>query len=64
MYNDYYYDVLVAREKMDVMLSSETAWSTISGLDDDKVTEVAHTFLALLSTMTDRYALLPQPGHR
>lgn len=53
-----------AREKMDAMLISDTAWSTLSGLDDDKVTEVAHTFLALLSTMTDRYSLLPQPGHR
>ena len=49
---------------MDQMLISESAWYTLSGLDDNKVTEVAHTFLALISTMTDRYSLLPQPGHR
>ncbi|XP_024084598.1 RAD50-interacting protein 1 isoform X2 [Cimex lectularius] len=54
-----------ARDKMDAMMASETAWSTLAGQgDEDKVTEVAHTFLALLSTMTDRYTLLPQPGHR
>uniref|UniRef100_A0A0A9W1K9 RAD50-interacting protein 1 n=2 Tax=Lygus hesperus TaxID=30085 RepID=A0A0A9W1K9_LYGHE len=54
-----------AREKMDMMIKSETAWSTLAGdADEDKVTEVAHSFLALLSTMSDRYSLLPQPGHR
>ncbi|CAH1390875.1 unnamed protein product [Nezara viridula] len=53
-----------AREKMDAMLISDSAWYTLSGLDDEKTTEVAHTFLALISTMTDRYSLLPQPGHR
>ncbi|XP_073996117.1 RAD50 interactor 1 isoform X3 [Rhodnius prolixus] len=54
-----------ARDKMDAIMSSETAWSTLGGLpDEEKITEVAHTFLALLTTMTDRYSLLPQPGHK
>ena len=51
---------------MDAILSSETAWSISPGLetDDMKVTECAEAFLTLLSTISDRYNHLPQPGHR
>ncbi|XP_039289742.1 RAD50-interacting protein 1 [Nilaparvata lugens] len=55
-----------AREKMDAMLNSETAWQPFSGTEEDllKVTEIGEAFLTLLSTVTDRYQNLPQPGHR
>lgn len=53
-----------ARDKMDVMLSSENVWAEVNGSEDLKVTEAAETFLTLLSTMTERYSILPQPGHR
>ncbi|XP_034939158.1 RAD50-interacting protein 1 [Chelonus insularis] len=55
-----------ATEKMDSILSAPTAWERviISKLDDLKVTESADAFLTLLSTITDRYNHLPQPGHR
>ena len=51
---------------MDSILSSETAWSLLPGLetDDLKVTESAEAFMTLLNTITDRYNHLPQPGHR
>ncbi|XP_015512771.2 RAD50-interacting protein 1 [Neodiprion lecontei] len=55
-----------ATEKMDAILSSETAWERLMGtdIDDMKVTECAEAFLTLLMTITDRYSHLPQPGHR
>ncbi|XP_075231080.1 RAD50 interactor 1 [Lycorma delicatula] len=55
-----------AREKMDAMLNSETAWLPFSCIEGDemKVTEVGEAFLTLLSTITERYRTLPQPGHR
>ncbi|XP_012271863.1 RAD50-interacting protein 1 isoform X4 [Orussus abietinus] len=55
-----------ATEKMDAILSSETAWDTLTGASNDgmKVTECAEAFLTLLMTITDRYSHLPQPGHR
>ncbi|KAJ8680451.1 hypothetical protein QAD02_016238 [Eretmocerus hayati] len=55
-----------ATEKMDAILSSETAWSRLAGFesDDMKITECAEAFLTLLSTISDRYNHLPQPGHR
>jgi hypothetical protein len=47
-------------------MSSETAWSRLLGfeIDEMKVTECAESFLILLSTISDRYNNLPQPGHR
>lgn len=55
-----------AAEKMDAILSSNTAWERLASLDIDdmKVTECADAFLALLTTISDRYKHLPQPGHR
>ncbi|XP_012148254.1 RAD50 interactor 1 isoform X2 [Megachile rotundata] len=55
-----------ATEKMDVILSSHTAWEKLitSDCDDMKVTECADAFLTLLTTISDRYKHLPQPGHR
>ncbi|CAL7948671.1 unnamed protein product [Xylocopa violacea] len=55
-----------AAEKMDAMLSSNTAWEKLSNSDTDdmKVTECADAFLTLLTTISDRYKHLPQPGHR
>ncbi|KAL6261949.1 hypothetical protein P5V15_007033 [Pogonomyrmex californicus] len=55
-----------ATEKMDAILSSNTAWERLTGpdMDDMKVTECADAFLTLLTTISDRYKHLPQPGHR
>ncbi|KOC70466.1 RAD50-interacting protein 1 [Habropoda laboriosa] len=55
-----------ATEKMDAILSSNTAWEKLSNSDTDdmKVTECADAFLTLLITISDRYKHLPQPGHR
>ncbi|KZC07326.1 PREDICTED: RAD50-interacting protein 1 [Dufourea novaeangliae] len=55
-----------ATEKMDAILSSSTAWEKLSNSDTDdmKVTECADAFLTLLTTISDRYKHLPQPGHR
>lgn len=55
-----------ATEKMDAMLNSNTAWEKLSSSDADgmKVTECADAFLTLLTTISDRYKHLPQPGHR
>ncbi|XP_061942142.1 RAD50-interacting protein 1 isoform X1 [Apis cerana] len=55
-----------ATEKMDAILSSNTAWEKLSttDIDDMKVTECADAFLTFLSTISDRYKHLPQPGHR
>ncbi|XP_076179818.1 RAD50 interactor 1 [Ptiloglossa arizonensis] len=55
-----------ATEKMDAILSSNTAWEKLSNsdVDDLKVTECADAFLTLLTTISDRYKHLPQPGHR
>lgn len=55
-----------ATEKMDAILSSNTAWDKLSSSDTDdmKVTECADAFLTLLTTISDRYKHLPQPGHR
>ena len=51
---------------MDAILSSNTAWEKLPGPDVDnmKVTECAEAFLNLLTTISDRYNHLPQPGHR
>lgn len=51
---------------MDAILSSNTAWEKLSttDIDDIKVTECAVAFLTFLSTISDRYKHLPQPGHR
>ncbi|KAL0278155.1 UNVERIFIED_CONTAM: hypothetical protein PYX00_000058 [Menopon gallinae] len=55
-----------ATEKMDRILSSESAFETFVSrdIDENRVTECAESFLALLSTITERYETLPQPGHR
>ncbi|KAM0737544.1 RAD50-interacting protein 1 [Formica fusca] len=55
-----------ATEKMDAILNSSTAWEKLAGpdIDDMKVTECADAFLTLLTTISDRYKHLPQPGHR
>lgn len=62
----YIFIVLDATEKMDAILSSNTAWERLTGPDinDMKVTECADAFLTLLATISDRYKHLPQPGHR
>lgn len=51
---------------MDRILTSETAFETFVSrdVDENRVTECADSFLALLSTITERYETLPQPGHR
>jgi len=60
----------VAVEKMDVLLSSETAWASTIGednteMDDDvRLTECGEGFLQMLLAITDRYKILPQPGHK
>lgn len=53
-------------EKMDRILGSATAFDTlVSGdVDENHVTECADGFLTLLSTITERYETLPQPGHK
>ena len=64
-------------EKMDVLLSSETAWCCVDqdadafdAADGDgadggvRLTECAEGFLQMLLSVTDRYKSLPQPGHR
>lgn len=55
-----------AREKMDAILSSDTAWLPLGTpeLDELRVTECGESFLTLLLTITERYSSLPQPGHR
>ncbi|KAK0173873.1 hypothetical protein PV328_007015 [Microctonus aethiopoides] len=55
-----------ATEKIDVILNAQTAWERVNGtdLDDMKITECADAFLTLLTTISDRYSHLPQPGHR
>lgn len=47
-----------ALEKMDTILSSDTAWQRLPGYDDLKVTECAESFMTLLSTISDRYILV------
>lgn len=52
---------------MDVMLSPNTyeTFQSISSDDDNlKITTCADNFMTLLQTITERYELLPQPGHR
>ncbi|CAD5115923.1 DgyrCDS4853 [Dimorphilus gyrociliatus] len=48
-----------AKEKMDKMLSSETAWISsykdVENIDEGKVPECAENFMNLMLTMTDRY---------
>ncbi|KAI4456248.1 rad50-interacting protein 1 rint-1 [Holotrichia oblita] len=56
-----------ATEKMDVMLSPNIyeTFQPISTDDDNlKITTCADNFMTLLQTITERYELLPQPGHR
>nr|CAG4638383.1 EOG090X04F1 [Cyclestheria hislopi] len=60
----------LAVDKMDVLLSSETAWASVVDQDSSDVdeevclTECGEGFLQMLLAMTDRYKILPQPGHR
>lgn len=57
---------------MDVLLASDKAWSCVSvgdGLeteddDDVRLTECGEGFLQMLLAITDRYKILPQPGHK
>lgn len=54
---------------MDVMLSPnacDTFQSISSSSDDEnlKITACADNFMTLLQTITERYELLTQPGHR
>ncbi|KAK3090237.1 hypothetical protein FSP39_010285 [Pinctada imbricata] len=57
-----------AGEKVDVMLSSPSAWLSqykdITDVDDLKVPECGEGFITLMSTITDRYKYLPSPTHR
>lgn len=64
--NVHVYLCLDATEKMDAILSSNTAWERLTNpdMDDMKITECADAFLTLLITISDRYKHLPQPGHR
>lgn len=57
----------VAVQKMDVLLSSETAWESVVNEDveeEERLTECGEGFLQMLLAVTDRYKILPQPGHR
>lgn len=55
---------------MDFLLSSDSAWATTCGgdgaeVDDDtRLTECGEGFLQMLLAITDRYKILPQPGHK
>ena len=56
---------------MDVLLASDKAWSCVSvgdGMeaedDDARLTECGEGFLQMLLAITDRYKILPQPGHK
>nr|CAG4641615.1 EOG090X04F1 [Eurycercus lamellatus] len=58
-----------AVEKMDVLLSSDRAWVSSGGdgteVDDDvRLTECGEGFLQMVLAITDRYKILPQPGHK
>lgn len=57
-----------AGEKMDLMLSSLTAWQSqykdISDVDELKVPECGESFITLMLTITDRYKGLPSVTHR
>lgn len=51
---------------MDRILCSTSAFDTLvtGDVDENHVTESGNSFLTLLSTITERYEELPQPGHR
>lgn len=59
-----------AVEKMDILLISDTAWTCVSvddsleAEDDVRLTECGEGFLQMLLAITDRYKILPQPGHK
>ncbi|XP_015111807.1 RAD50-interacting protein 1 [Diachasma alloeum] len=55
-----------AIEKIESILGSSTAWERVNldQTDEMKITESADAFLTLLTTISDRYSHLPQPGHR
>nr|CAH0101935.1 unnamed protein product [Daphnia galeata] len=58
-----------AVEKMDVLLISDKAWTCVSGdsseaEDEVRLTECGEGFLQMLLAITDRYKILPQPGHK
>lgn len=55
---------LGAEKRMDDMLNDDTAWTVITEDEKCKVTECGDKFIILLSSITDRYSSLPQPGHR
>lgn len=53
-----------------MLLSSEGAWAcvatgdSIDAEDDVRLTECGEGFLQMLLAITDRYKILPQPGHK
>lgn len=55
---------------MDILLISDTAWTCVSvddsleAEDDVRLTECGEGFLQMLLAITDRYKILPQPGHK
>ena len=54
---------------MDVLLISDKAWTCVSGdsseaEDEVRLTECGEGFLQMLLAITDRYKILPQPGHK
>ncbi|EFX76487.1 hypothetical protein DAPPUDRAFT_322360 [Daphnia pulex] len=58
-----------AVEKMDILLISDKAWTCVSGdnseaEDEVRLTECGEGFLQMLLAITDRYKILPQPGHK
>lgn len=60
---------IVAVEKMDILLISDKAWTCVSGdnseaEDEVRLTECGEGFLQMLLAITDRYKILPQPGHK
>ncbi|XP_063304190.1 RAD50-interacting protein 1 [Pelobates fuscus] len=58
----------LALEKMDSMLSSESAWTSqykdISDVDEMKVPDCAETFMTLLLVITDRYKNVPTASRK
>lgn len=46
-------------------ISSTAFTPLVSGdIDENRVTECGNSFITLLSTLTERYEILPQPGHK
>lgn len=52
-------------EKLDAILNSEYAFEKSAIVEDgDFTTDCVDKFINLLTTITERYCYLPQPGHK